>query len=148
MVRLKQHAHKFVGKSPRRELKPAVQIKLGGIQPQKKRRFKPGTVALRDIRRYQRNGQPLIPRAPIERIARIAISIFRGGHDLRLTSGAIEALREAVQIYAVELFENTNLCALHAKRSTIRDIDMKLARRLSGGSANFAYNRIGMTDRV
>ena len=50
--------------------------------------------------------------------------------DLRFQSGAIGALQEAAGAYPVGLFEDTNQAAIHAKRVTVQDKDMRLARRL------------------
>ena len=52
--------------------------------------------------------------------------------DLRFQSSALLALQEATEAYLVGLFEDTNLCALHAKRVTIMPKDMQLARRIRG----------------
>ncbi|THG99309.1 hypothetical protein EW026_g3010 [Hermanssonia centrifuga] len=51
---------------------------------------------------------------------------------LRWQSSAILALQEATEAYLVHLFEDTNLCAIHAKRVTIMQRDMQLARRIRG----------------
>ena len=55
--------------------------------------------------------------------------------DLRVQSTALLALQEASEAYLVYLFEDTNLCAIHAKRVTIMPKDMQLARRLRGERA-------------
>jgi histone H3 len=52
--------------------------------------------------------------------------------DLRFQSSAIQALQEAAEAYLVSIFEDTNLCAIHAKRVTIQNKDIQLARRLRG----------------
>ena len=52
--------------------------------------------------------------------------------DVRFQSQAIFALQEAAEAYLVGLFEDTNLCAIHAKRVTIVPKDMILARRIRG----------------
>ena len=52
--------------------------------------------------------------------------------DLRFQSQAILALQEATESYLVGLFEDTNLCAIHAKRVTIMPKDLQLARRIRG----------------
>ncbi len=56
-------------------------------------------------------------------------------NDLRFQSSAILALQEASESYLVSLFEDTNLCAIHAKRVTIMPKDMQLARRIRGERA-------------
>lgn len=95
-----------------------------------KRRFKPGTVALREIRKYQRDVSNLIPRAPFQKLVR---SICSGiDNELRFQSQALVALQEAAEAYVVGLFEDTNLCCLHANRMTVMKKDMDLARRIRG----------------
>ena len=80
-------------------------------------RFRPGTVALREIKRYQKSTDLLIPRAPFQRIVR---EICHGlDHDLRFQSQALVALQEATEGYLTGVFEDANLCALHAKRVTL-----------------------------
>ena len=82
-------------------------------QMQKKRRFRPGTVALREIRRYQKSTDLLIRRAPFQRIIQEIVRSFR--NDLRIQAAAIKGLQEAAEAYLVGLFEDSNLCAIHAK---------------------------------
>lgn len=96
----------------------------------KKRRFRPGTVALREIRRYQKSTNLLIRKAPFQRLVREIARDFKT--ELRFQSSAIGALQEAAEAYLVGLFEDTNLCAIHARRVTIMTKDMHLARRLRG----------------
>lgn len=98
------------------------------VSQRKPYRFRPGTVALREIRRYQKSTNLLIPKAPFQRLVRqIAGEIVK---DFRFTSSSIMALQEAAEAYLVDVFEDTNLCAIHAKRVTILRKDMMLAKRL------------------
>ena len=99
----------------------------------KKQRYRPGTVALREIRRYQKSTDLLIRKLPFQRVVREIAQEFKP--DLRFQSTAILALQEASEAYLVGLFEDTNLCALHAKRVTIMPKDMQLARRIRGECA-------------
>lgn len=89
-----------------------------------------GTVALREIRRYQKSTELLIRKLPFQRLVREIAQDFKS--DLRFQSSAIGALQESVEAYLVSLFEDTNLCAIHAKRVTIQSKDIQLARRLRG----------------
>ncbi|NXW15325.1 H33 protein, partial [Circaetus pectoralis] len=91
---------------------------------------RPGTVALREIRRYQKSTELLIRKLPFQRLVREIAQDFKT--DLRFQSAAIGALHEA---YLVGLFEDTNLCAIHAKRVTIMPKDIQLARRIRGERA-------------
>ncbi|XP_023727009.2 histone H3.3-like [Cryptotermes secundus] len=100
----------------------------GGVM--KPHRYKPGTVALREIRRYQRSTDLLIHKMPFQRLVREIALDFRS--DIRFQSAAIAALQTASEDYLVAIFADTNLCALHAKRVTIMPKDMQLARRIRG----------------
>jgi histone H3 len=100
----------------------------GGIK--KPHRYRPGTVALREIRRYQKSTELLIRKVPFQRLVREIAMDFKT--DLRFQSTALLALQEAAEAFLVRLFEDTNLCAIHAKRVTIMPKDMQLARRIRG----------------
>ncbi|KAJ7283552.1 histone H3 [Mycena rebaudengoi] len=108
--------------------------------PRKKKRFRPGTVALREIRKYQKSTDLLLRKLPFSRLVReIASEMttdmndnYRPGADLRWQSTALMALQEATEAYLVHLFEDANLCAIHAKRVTIMQRDIQLARRIRG----------------
>ena len=82
-----------------------------------KRRNKPGTASLREIKRYQRSTELLLPRAPFQRLVRE----ITGGYDpdLRFAPQALIALQEAAEAYLVGIFEDTQLCVIHAKRVTV-----------------------------
>jgi len=102
----------------------------------KKMRFKPGTVALREIKKYQKSTDMLIPRAPFQRLVR---DICRGiDNELRFQANALVALQEASEAYLVGVLEDAGTCALHAKRVTVMKADMQLARRMRG-DANHDY---------
>lgn len=122
----------------------------------KPHRYKPGVVALREIRRYQKSTELLIRKLPFQRLVREVAQDFRT--DLRFQSSAIGALQESTEAYLVGLFEDTNMCALHAKRVTIRKCgkmgpledllnmyleakDIQLARRLRGDPESGGYIR-------
>jgi histone H3 len=100
----------------------------GGIK--KPHRFRPGTVALREIRRYQKGTGSLIKKLPFQRLVREVAQTYKV--DLRFEGMALHALQEAAEAYMVGIFEDTNLCAIHAKRVTIMPKDMQLARRIRG----------------
>jgi len=97
----------------------------------KKHRYRPGTAALREIRKYQKSTELLIKKLPFQRLVReLAAECNLIG--IRFQSTALLALQEASEAYMVGLFEDTNLCAVHAKRVTIMVKDMQLARRIRG----------------
>ena len=102
-----------------------------------RRRVLPSTLALRDIRRLQKSTELLIPRRSFQRLVRqISDSVWRSfGHTgLKYQTASLSALHEAAEAYLVSLLEDTNLCAVHAKRVTIMPRDMDLARRLRAES--------------
>merc|ERR1712107_396183 len=96
----------------------------------KPHRFKPGAVALREIRRYQQSTKLLIRKLPFQRLVREISQDYALG--IRFQTSAVLALQEAVEAYLVGLFEDTHLCALHARRVTIMSRDLQLARRIRG----------------
>ena len=125
MARTKHYAQKST--IQRKSQAKSKQISEGEKKPY---RFRPGTVALREIRKYQKTTSLLLRRLPFQRIVKeIAQGYIEG---LRFQSSAILALQEATEAYLVELFEDTNICAIHAKRVTIMSKDMTLARRIRG----------------
>jgi len=135
MARTKQSSRKsFGGKTPRTQLAKKAALKIapieGGVKKSKSHRFKPGTVALRQIRKYQRSTELLIRKLPFQRLVKEIANSFR--NDLRFASQAILALQEICENYLVSLFEDTNLIAIHAKRVTIQPKDLQLARRIRG----------------
>ena len=116
-------------------LGPRCRVYFGaliGEEPQD-HRFRPGTVALREIRRYQKSTELLIRRMPFQRLVREIAVEYKT--DLRFQASAILALQEATEAYLVALFEDSNLCAIHAKRVTIMPRDVQLARRIRGERA-------------
>ena len=96
-------------------------------QPTKKPpRYRPGTVALWEIRQYQKSTELLIRKLPFQRLVReLAQDLSK--INVRFQSGAIMALQEALEAYLVGLLEDTNLCTVHAKRVTIMPKDIQLA---------------------
>ena len=98
-------------------------------------RYRPGTVALREIRRYQKSTDLLLRKLPFQRTVRELTQTYNSTPaegEKRYTTGALMALQEAAEAYLVGLMEDTNLCAIHAKRVTIFVKDMQLARRVRG----------------
>ncbi len=109
---------------------PVLDLCLVVLQPH---RYRPGTVALREIRKYQKSTELLIRKLPFQRLVREIAQDFKT--DLRFQSSAVLALQEAAEAYLVGLFEDTNLAAIHAKRVTIMPKDIQLARRIRGERA-------------
>ncbi|KAJ2153468.1 centromeric DNA-binding histone H3-like protein cse4 [Coemansia sp. RSA 1287] len=107
--------------------------------PARKRRTPNGIKALREIRLYQKNTDMLIAKLPFARVVREIAQDYVSDYThsgtptgLRWQSSAILALQEASEAFLVHLFEDANLCALHAKRVTIMQRDIQLARRIRG----------------
>ena len=133
MARTKQTARKSTGgKAPRKQLATKAARKsapaTGGVK--KPHRYRPGTVALREIRRYQKSTDLLVRKLPFQRLVREIMQEYKS--DYKKTAASLLALQEASEAYMVGLFEDTNLCAIHAKRVTIMPKDIQLARRIRG----------------
>jgi len=127
MARTKQTARRSTGgKAPRKQLATKAARKeapaAGGVR--KPHRYRPGTVALREIRKYQKSTDLLIRKAPFQRLIREIAQDYET--DVRFQSTAVLALQEAAEMYLIGLFEDTNLCAIHAKRVTIMPKDIQL----------------------
>jgi histone H3 len=134
MARTKQTAKKATGgKVPWKPLATKAARKAapctGGVK--RPHRYRPGTVALREIRKYQKSHELLIRKLPFQRLVKEIAQEFEIAH-LWWHSAAIGALQEAAEDYLVGIFQDTQLCALHAKRVTIMPKDMQLARRIRG----------------
>ena len=131
----RQGAHRKGGNpryDPTRSTEPRAHDKARVPHQATKRkpRYRPGTLALQEIRHYQKKTNLLIKRVPFARLVREIAQGFR--QDLQFQNSAISALQEAAEAYIVGLFEDTNLCAIHAKRITIMPMDIQLARHIRG----------------
>merc|ERR1719400_2813711 len=103
--------------------------------PKAKRRFRPGTVALKEIRMYQKTTNLLIPKLSFSKLIReICGSFLPGSTQMRFKSSAVLALQESAEFYLSNLYEESMLCAIHAKRVTLMVADMKLAQRIRGNA--------------
>ena len=131
MACTKQTARKCTGgKAPQKQLATKVACKCapatGGIK--KPHCYRPGTVALRKIHKYKKSTEFLLCKLPFQRLVREIMQGHSG--DLRFQSSALGASQEASEVYLVGLFEDTNLCAIHARRVTIMPKDIQLTRRI------------------
>ena len=99
----------------------------------KPHRYRAGTAALRDIRHFQASTALLIRKLPFQRVVREIAQDYKT--DLRFQSAAVLCLQEATEAYLVRLFDDANLCAIHAGRVTIMPKDIQLARRIRGEHA-------------
>jgi len=137
MARTKQTARKSTGgKAPRKQLATKAARKsapaTGGVK--KPHRYRPGTVALREIRRYQKSTELLLRKLPFQRLVR-EVAQNLGNPEIRFQAASLSALQEGSEAYLIGLMEDTNLCAIHAKRVTIMPRDIQLARRIRGERA-------------
>ena len=113
----------FVKKQPRSQTGQA-------LAQQQPHRYRPGMVTLREIRRYQKSMELLIRRLPFQHLVCKILQGYSVGY--RVTLAMMMALQEAAEVYLVQLLEDLNLCAIHAKCITIQPKDMQLARRIHG----------------
>lgn len=125
-------------KQPRKSVpeKKVTGTAVGGVRP-KKRRYRPGTVALREIRNQQKLAhiRKAIPKAAFDRVMREVLQDRLGqrsaeGHGMRVTRGAVTSMQEGAEDYLIRLFELINQLAIHGKRVTIMKSDVRLAARI------------------
>ena len=115
--------------------KNAVKSASGSASTGVKRthRYRPGTVALRQIRKFQKGTELLLRKAPFQRLLRETAQSQKEG--LRWSASAVAAVQEATESYIISLLSDANLCALHTRRVTAMPRDLQLARRLRGERA-------------
>lgn len=121
------------GKLPRKLPNIPASLQGGKKVIQKKHKYKPGTVALREIRKYQRSGELLGNKAPFRNLVREVIKNVMSFGDfpngVRCKDATFEALQHHCEQYLVLLNEEANLCAIHGNRITVTPNDLQLARR-------------------
>ena len=133
MARTKQTAKKSSGgKAPRKELRTLSgrsgrKNTKGGVK--KPHRYRPGTVALREIRKYQKSHDLLIRKLPFQRMVRECIQELKTDVN-RLQNHAAEAMQEACESFLTGVFEDAQLSAVHGKRVTIKPKDIRLCMRI------------------
>ena len=134
MARTKQTTRKSTGgKAPRKQLATKAARKsapaTGGVK--KPHRYRPRTVALREIRRYQKTTELLIRKLPFQRLVREISQDLQKFHFCYQGSSVL-ALQDAAESYLVCTKEDANLCAIHGKSITIMPKDIQLVRRICG----------------
>ena len=119
-------------KSSKRALgnKKAKKSASGSTGAKKSFRWRPGTVALREVRRLQKSTDLLVAKAPFSRLVREIAETHKAG--LRFQASAVAAIQEATEAFVVSLLSDANLAALHANRVTAMPRDLQLVRRLRG----------------
>ena len=132
MARTKHTARKDeVGKKRSTFVKKQPRSQTGKASAQQQpHRYWPGMVTLREIRRYQKSMELLIRKLPFQHLVREILQGYGVGY--RVTPAMMMALQEAAEAYLVQLLEDSNLCAIHAKCITIQPKDMQLARQIHG----------------
>ena len=108
------------------------EVRMQGRQV-KPHRYRAGTVDLQDIRHFQKTSALLIRKLPFQRLVREIAQDFKT--DLWFQLVVILCLQEAAEAYLVRLFDDANLCAIHARRVTIMPKDILLARQIRGEHA-------------
>ncbi len=103
---------------------------ISKTQDGKKRRYKPGTVTLRTIKKLQKGTNQLLQKAPVQRSIRRIAKEF--DPTCRMTPDALFAIQEATEAYIISVMEDCQMCAVHAKRVSVQRADMILARKIRG----------------
>lgn len=141
MARTKQTARKTTGgKAPRKQIATKAARKTSLPTPQtasKKPRYKAGTVALKEIRRYQNSTDLLIRKLPFQRFVRNIAQQYKA--DVRFQAPALACLHESLEAYITGVFEDANACAVHARRVTVLRRDLDLVDKIRGRFGNPCY---------
>ena len=127
MTRTKVTSRKLIGDG-----KTTKKQSMGRVR--KPRRFRPGTVALREIRKYQKSTELLIRKIPFQRLVREVFSLMCPTQTYRIKPQALLALQEACEYFLVGMFSQVNDSAIHGKRVTIQPKDIQLWCRLKNFS--------------
>ena len=122
MVRIKLTTRKLIGDGKKSK-------KHGTGKVRKPYRYRPGTVALRQIQKYQKSTELLIRKIPFQRLVREVVYQMNK-KDYRIQSTALLALQEASEDFLVHMFDQCNQIAIHGKRTTLMVKDILLWKRL------------------
>ena len=99
-------------------------------QAKRPRRTAPGVKALREIRKYQNRTDLLIPKSRFVKVCKEVLQDNQWVDGQRMSVQAVQALQEAAEGYLTQLFEDSQLAAIHAHRVTLMARDMSLVRRI------------------
>ena len=138
-MKLKGSAVKNKGKARDKSTKgkgSKAKTAKGEVKEKRKMRYHPGTVALREIKKYQKHDKPLTAKRPFDRRVRNILKEL--DPEIRLKQASLECMREATESYLVSVLSDSNLCAIHAKRQTVMIKDITLANKIRG-EQNRAY---------
>lgn len=129
-TQVKQTAVKSKGAKRALGSKKAKKASSGSSGMKKSFRWRPGTVALRQVKAAQKGTSLLVQKAPFARLVREVAETHKAG--LRFQSSAIAAIQESTEAFVISLLSDSNLTALHAGRVTAMPRDLQLVRRLRG----------------
>lgn len=119
------------GKRSNKEPAEAKPKKKAEEKTKKAHRFRPGTVALRDIRKHQKSSDCLaFPKQPFQRLIREIAQDFKD--DLRFEAGVCDLMQLAAEDYLIQICQGANAAAIHAGRETVYPKDVQLCRLLRG----------------
>ena len=104
----------------------------GSGRVRRPKRYRPGTVALREIRRYQKSTELLIRKIPFQRLVREVVHNLFPHDNYRFQSTALLGLQEAAESYLVRMFTHVNDLAIHGRRVTIKPCDIQIRGRITG----------------
>jgi len=145
MARTKQTARKSTGgKAPRKQLvtkaarKSASTAEPATKKAKKTHRFRPGSVVIKDIRKYQKSTDLLIRVLPFQRMVRSIVQGFKS--DVRFQASALRALQEALENHMVQMLEDAYRCSAHAKRVTLMCKDIQLVKKIKYANIFSAIN--------
>ncbi len=102
------------------------------IGVKKAHRYRAGTVALREIRKYQKSTELLIRKLPFQRLVREIVQDcdMPGTDQIRFQASAIAALQEGTEAWVISNISDSNLACFHAKRVTLMPKDSELTARI------------------
>lgn len=128
MARTKTIESSITGKKPSLSQSQKPKKRMNGAKSVVKTRFKPGTLALREIRKYQKSSDLLIRKRPFQRMLRSLVPNNNG--ELRFQSAAVTIFQEALENFLTNLLEDSYKCALHARRVTLLPRDIVLIYKI------------------
>ena len=127
MARVKQLEVKTGGKKPAKTISSKLSKQITSSLSQAKTKFKPGSIALKEIRKYQKSSDLLIRKRPFQRLVRHLVSF---NSELRFQSAALVIFQEAAENFLTGLLEDAYRCAVHAKRVTLLPRDIILIYKI------------------
>jgi len=109
----------------------------GGVKPKRKPRFRPGTLALREIRKYQQSTKVKIRPLVFTRLVRDSGRLLKS--NLRFGRHAVHAFQEVTEYHLISLLEDAYFCCIHRKCVTLKAVDINLALRIRQGQTGPAW---------